>query len=55
MDREMLKRHLAQAEEHIATGDKNIARQRAYNDREGATPQSGSGCIIPHEKGRSFQ
>ena len=28
MDREMLKRHLAEAEEHIATGDKNIARQR---------------------------
>jgi hypothetical protein len=28
MDREMLKRHLAQAEEHIAAGDKNIARQR---------------------------
>jgi hypothetical protein len=28
MDREMLKRHLAQAEEHIAMGDKNIARQR---------------------------
>ena len=27
MDREMLKRHLAEAEEHIATGDKNIARQ----------------------------
>ena len=24
----MLKRHLAEAEEHIATGDKNIARQR---------------------------
>jgi hypothetical protein len=28
MDREMLKRHLAQGEENIATGDKNIARQR---------------------------
>ena len=28
MDREMLKRHLALAEEHIATGEKNIARQR---------------------------
>jgi hypothetical protein len=28
MDQEMLKRHLAQAEEHIATGDKNIGRQR---------------------------
>ena len=27
MDQEMLKRHLAEAEEHIATGDKNIARQ----------------------------
>ena len=28
MDQQMLKRHLAQAEEYIATGDKNIARQR---------------------------
>ena len=28
MDREILKRHLAEAEEHIATGGKNIARQR---------------------------
>jgi len=28
MDREMLNRHLAEAEEHIETGDKNIARQR---------------------------
>jgi hypothetical protein len=28
MDQEMLKRHLAEAEKHIATGDKNIARQR---------------------------
>jgi exonuclease III len=38
MDREMLKRHLAQAEEHIATGDKNIARQRdviAQLERDG--------------------
>ena len=26
-DRAMLKRHLRQAEEHIATGEKNIARQ----------------------------
>jgi hypothetical protein len=38
MDREMLKRHLALAEEHIATGEKNIARQRdliAQLEREG--------------------
>jgi hypothetical protein len=38
MDREMLKRHLAEAEEHIATGDKNIARQReviAQLERDG--------------------
>jgi hypothetical protein len=38
MDREMLKRHLAQTEEHIATGDKNIARQRdviAQLERDG--------------------
>jgi hypothetical protein len=38
MDREMLKSHLAQAEEHIATGDKNIARQReiiAQLERDG--------------------
>ena len=38
MDREMLKRHLAQAEENIATGDKNIARQRdviAQLERDG--------------------
>ena len=26
-DRDMLKRHLRQAEEHIAKGEKNIARQ----------------------------
>ena len=34
----MLKRHLAEAEEHIATGDKNIARQRdviAQLERDG--------------------
>jgi hypothetical protein len=38
MDREMLKRHLAQGEENIATGDKNIARQRdviAQLERDG--------------------
>jgi hypothetical protein len=38
MDQEMLKRHLAEAEEHIATGDKNIARQRdliAQLERDG--------------------
>ena len=38
MDQEMLKRHLAEAEEHIATGDKNIARQRdliAHLERDG--------------------
>jgi hypothetical protein len=38
MDREMLKRHLAEAEEHIATDDKNIARQReviAQLERDG--------------------
>jgi hypothetical protein len=38
MDREMLKRHLAEAEEHISTGGKNIARQRdviAHLEREG--------------------
>jgi hypothetical protein len=38
MDREMLKRHLALAEEHIATGEKNIARQRdliAQLERDG--------------------
>jgi hypothetical protein len=37
MDQEMLKRHLAEAEEH-ATGDKNIARQRdviAQLERDG--------------------
>jgi hypothetical protein len=37
MDQEMLKRHLAEAEEHIATG-KNIARQRdliAQLERDG--------------------
>jgi hypothetical protein len=28
MDRDMLQRHLAQAEAHIKTGQKNIARQR---------------------------
>ena len=34
----MLKRHLAEAEEHIATGEKNIARQRdliAQLERDG--------------------
>jgi hypothetical protein len=38
MDREMLKRHLAQAEEHISAGDKNIACQRdliAQLERDG--------------------
>jgi hypothetical protein len=38
MDQEMLKRHLAEAEEHIAAGDKNIARQRdliAQLERDG--------------------
>jgi hypothetical protein len=38
MDREMLQRHLALAEEHIATGEKNIARQRdliAQLERDG--------------------
>ena len=28
MDSDMLKRHLALADEHIATGHKNLARQR---------------------------
>jgi hypothetical protein len=28
MDREMLERHLAQADDHIAIGRKNITRQR---------------------------
>jgi hypothetical protein len=38
MDREMLKSHLTQVEEHIATGGKNIARQRdliAQLERDG--------------------
>jgi hypothetical protein len=38
MDQEMLKRRLAEAEGHIATGDKNIARQRdliAQLERDG--------------------
>jgi hypothetical protein len=28
MDRELLERHLEQAEEHVALGEKHIARQR---------------------------
>jgi hypothetical protein len=38
MDREMLKRHLALSEEHIATAEKNISRQRnliAQLERDG--------------------
>jgi hypothetical protein len=38
MDREMLQQHLAQAEAHVETGYKNIARQRdviAQLEREG--------------------
>jgi hypothetical protein len=40
MDREMLKRHLAEAEEHIATGDKNIARQRDVIARDTASART---------------
>ena len=46
----MLKRHLAEAEEHIATGDKNIARQRdviAQLERDGRDTASGSALRGP--------
>jgi hypothetical protein len=50
MDQEMLKRHLAEAEEHIATVDKNIARQRdviAQLERDGR--DTASARIFLHE------
>jgi hypothetical protein len=49
MDREMLECHLAEAEEHIATGGKNIARQRkviAQLERDGRDTASARTFLI---------
>ena len=58
MDREMLKRHLALAEEHIATGEKNIARQRdliAQLERDGHDTASARTFLRQFEQLQAMQ
>ena len=53
MDREMVERHLAQAEAHIETGYKNIARQReviAHMEREGQDTASARHTLTQFEE-----
>jgi hypothetical protein len=53
MDREMVERHLAQAEAHMETGYKNIARQReviAHLEREGQDTASARDTLTQFEE-----
>jgi hypothetical protein len=57
MDRDMLERHLAQAQAHIETGYKNIARQRqviAHMEREGQDTASARDTLTQFEESQAL-